>query len=63
MKAIRYYGPKDLRLEDIPEPVVGPGQVKIKVSVQPSFERGAQFLNLKPIILDCLVRDTIPGVL
>ncbi|OJT03695.1 (R,R)-butanediol dehydrogenase [Trametes pubescens] len=32
MKAIRYYGPKDLRLEDIPEPVVGPGQVKVKIA-------------------------------
>ncbi|KAL1948316.1 hypothetical protein VTO73DRAFT_12391 [Trametes versicolor] len=32
MKAIRYYGPKDLRFEHIPEPVVGPGQVKIKIA-------------------------------
>ena len=31
MKAIQYYGPGDIRLEEIPEPAVGPGQVKIKV--------------------------------
>ncbi|RPD75903.1 alcohol dehydrogenase GroES domain protein [Lentinus tigrinus ALCF2SS1-7] len=32
MKAIRYYGPGDIRLDDIPEPTVGPKQVKIKVA-------------------------------
>ncbi|KAM5546076.1 hypothetical protein V8D89_000202 [Ganoderma adspersum] len=32
MRAIQYYGPGDIRLEEIPEPVVGPGQVKIKVA-------------------------------
>lgn len=32
MKAVRYYGPGDIRVEDIPEPVVGDEQVKIKVS-------------------------------
>jgi (R,R)-butanediol dehydrogenase/meso-butanediol dehydrogenase/diacetyl reductase len=32
MKALQYYGKKDLRLEDIPEPVAGDGEIKIKVS-------------------------------
>ena len=32
MKAMRYYGPGDIRLDNIPEPTVGAGQVKIKVS-------------------------------
>ncbi|KAI0329792.1 L-threonine 3-dehydrogenase [Cubamyces sp. BRFM 1775] len=32
MKAIRYYGPEDLRLDNIPEPPVGPTQVKVKVA-------------------------------
>lgn len=32
MKALRYHGRRDFRLEDIPEPTPGPGQVKIKVS-------------------------------
>ena len=32
MRAIRYYGPGDMRLEDVPEPIAGPKQVKVKVS-------------------------------
>jgi (R,R)-butanediol dehydrogenase/meso-butanediol dehydrogenase/diacetyl reductase len=31
MKAMRYHGKHDLRLEDIPMPAVQPGTVKIKV--------------------------------
>jgi (R,R)-butanediol dehydrogenase/meso-butanediol dehydrogenase/diacetyl reductase len=31
MKASRFHGPKDLRIEDIPEPAVEPGSVKMKV--------------------------------
>ena len=31
MKALRYYGKRDIRYEDIPEPSPGPGQVKVKV--------------------------------
>ncbi len=31
MRAIRYYGPGDVRLDQIPEPQVGVQQVKIKV--------------------------------
>ncbi len=31
MRAIRYYGPGDIRLEEIPEPQVGEKQIKIKV--------------------------------
>ena len=31
MKALRWYGRKDLHLEDVPEPYPGPGQLKIKV--------------------------------
>ncbi len=33
MKALRWYGRKDLRFEDVPEPSPGPGEVKIKVSL------------------------------
>ncbi|KAI0761329.1 L-threonine 3-dehydrogenase [Trametes elegans] len=32
MKAIRYHGPGDVRLDNIPEPAVGPGEVKIKIA-------------------------------
>ena len=31
MKAARYYGPGDVRVEEIPEPELRPGQVKLKV--------------------------------
>jgi len=30
MRAARYHGREDVRIEDIPEPVCGPGQVKVK---------------------------------
>jgi (R,R)-butanediol dehydrogenase/meso-butanediol dehydrogenase/diacetyl reductase len=33
MKALRWYGRKDLRYEDVPEPVPGPGEVKVKVTM------------------------------
>ena len=33
MKALRWYGRKDLRYEDIPEPSPGPGQLKVKISL------------------------------
>ncbi|KAI0767646.1 GroES-like protein [Fomes fomentarius] len=32
MRAIRYYGPGDIRLEEIPEPQAGEKQIKIKVA-------------------------------
>jgi len=31
MKALRFYAPKDVRLEDVPEPACGPDEVKIRV--------------------------------
>ena len=31
MKAARYYGQGDIRIDDIPEPTPGPGQVQIAV--------------------------------
>jgi threonine dehydrogenase-like Zn-dependent dehydrogenase len=30
MRALRYHGAKDLRVEDLPVPAVKPGQVKVK---------------------------------
>ena len=33
MKALRWHARKDLRYDDIPEPVPAPGQLKIKVSL------------------------------
>ena len=31
MKAAVFHGPRDIRLEDVPEPSVRPGSVKVKV--------------------------------
>jgi (R,R)-butanediol dehydrogenase / meso-butanediol dehydrogenase / diacetyl reductase len=31
MKAARFYGPGDIRVDDVPEPQVGPGQVEVSV--------------------------------
>src|SRR3954467_5126333 len=31
MKALRFYAPKDVRLEDVPEPECGPDEVKLRV--------------------------------
>ncbi len=31
MKALRWYGARDLRFEDVPEPVPGPGEVKVRI--------------------------------
>src|SRR4051812_27936190 len=31
MRALRFYAPEDLRLEDVPEPECGPGEIKLKV--------------------------------
>ena len=32
MQALRYYGNKDIRLEDIPAPEPGPGEVRVRVT-------------------------------
>lgn len=31
MKAARFYAPGDIRIEDVPEPVAGPGEVRLRV--------------------------------
>ncbi|WP_435201288.1 zinc-dependent dehydrogenase [Janibacter sp. GS2] len=31
MKALRFYAPEDVRVEDVPEPECGPGEVKLRV--------------------------------
>ncbi|WP_344341540.1 alcohol dehydrogenase catalytic domain-containing protein, partial [Streptomyces rhizosphaericus] len=30
MRAARFYGKEDLRIEDVPEPAPGPGEVKLR---------------------------------
>ena len=55
MKALRFYGPGDLRLEDVPRPEPGPGDVLVQVEVAltdgtdlKTFRRG------HPLLLDSL---------
>jgi len=31
MKVLRFYAPKDVRVEDVPEPECGPDEVKLRV--------------------------------
>ena len=31
MKALRFYAPEDVRVEDVPEPECGPDEIKLKV--------------------------------
>lgn len=33
MKALRWYGRNDLRIDNIPEPTPGPGQVKVTINL------------------------------
>ena len=49
MRAVRYYGPGDVRLDEIPEPTVGPGQVKIKVCTPSAV------LLLASVLTECQV--------
>lgn len=51
MKALRFYGPRDIRYEEVPEPSPGPGQVKIKISLAgicgsdlKSYRSGSHFI-------------------
>ena len=55
MKALRFHGPGDLRLEDVPRPEAGPGDVLVQVEVAltdgtdlKTFRRG------HPLLLDSL---------
>ncbi|ODT97374.1 MAG: hypothetical protein ABS79_07560 [Planctomycetes bacterium SCN 63-9] len=31
MKALRFYAPEDVRLEEVPEPTCGPDEIKLRV--------------------------------
>jgi hypothetical protein len=59
MKAARYYGPHDIRVEQIDEPVAARGQVKIKVSHSKS-KKDILISNDESSIIDCLVRSSLP---
>jgi NADPH:quinone reductase-like Zn-dependent oxidoreductase len=46
MKAGRYYGPGDIRVENIPDPVPKEGQVKVKVISIPEFLDDNRLINV-----------------
>ncbi|KAF5350470.1 hypothetical protein D9756_008627 [Leucocoprinus leucothites] len=52
MKAARFYGPGDVRVENIPEPVAKEGQVKVKVKspgmLKTSFIFSTPLINITP---------------
>ncbi|MFC2069710.1 2,3-butanediol dehydrogenase [Chloroflexota bacterium] len=52
MKALRWYGRKDLRYVDIPEPSPGPGQVKVKINLAGICGTDLKEYTAGPCILD-----------
>lgn len=46
MKALRFHGERDLRYEDIPEPQVGKGQVKVSIVIRPKWLNSAYIARL-----------------
>jgi (R,R)-butanediol dehydrogenase/meso-butanediol dehydrogenase/diacetyl reductase len=57
MKALRWYGRKDLRYVDVPEPSPGPGQLKIKVSLAGICGTDLKEYALGPVMIP---RDKVP---
>ncbi len=59
MRAARYYGPGDVRVEDIPEPETRKGQVKIKVRTSRLVQTTTYSTpNADGESLGCLVRES-----
>jgi len=52
MKALRWYGRKDLRYEDIPAPSPGPGQVKVKINLAGICGTDLKEYTAGPCIID-----------
>jgi (R,R)-butanediol dehydrogenase/meso-butanediol dehydrogenase/diacetyl reductase len=57
MKALRWYGRKDLRYVDVPEPSPGPGQLKIKVALAGICGTDLKEYALGPVMIP---RDKVP---
>lgn len=55
MKAARYYGPKDIRVEEIDKPVPTSKQVLIKV-----LELSSNYYTIDLSVLGCLVSGPSP---
>jgi hypothetical protein len=64
MKAWRFYGFSDMRLDDVPEAVCGPGQVLVEpLCVQPSVTEAqlAQGIPTLALTVPALRRINLPG--
>ena len=65
MKAWRFHGFNDMRLDDVPEPVRGPGQVLVEpVCVQPSVTEAQLAFGIPTLAYDRVKRrlETEPPV-
>ncbi|KAI0819876.1 alcohol dehydrogenase GroES domain protein [Trametes gibbosa] len=65
MRAIRYYGPGDIRLDHIPDPSPGVGQVKIKVLCGSDLHSWHEILPVSPTMTEPhpITQETLPVVM
>jgi (R,R)-butanediol dehydrogenase / meso-butanediol dehydrogenase / diacetyl reductase len=61
MKALRWYAKQDLRYEDMPEPVPGPGQVKINVHLAGICGTDMKEYTSGPCMIDPSKVPIVPG--
>jgi (R,R)-butanediol dehydrogenase/meso-butanediol dehydrogenase/diacetyl reductase len=61
MKALRWYAKQDLRYEDMPEPVPGPGQVKVKVHLAGICGTDMKEYTSGPCMIDPSKVPIVPG--
>ena len=53
MKAARFHAPGDIRIEDVPEPVAGPGEVTVAIGIAAAGDGQVEVLaELASILLD-----------
>ncbi|KAI0634575.1 alcohol dehydrogenase GroES domain protein [Trametes polyzona] len=65
MRAVRYYGPGDIRLDHIPDPSPGKGQVKIRVLCGSDLHSWHEILSLSPTSTSPhpVTQETLPVVM
>lgn len=60
MRALRYYGIQDIRLDDIPEPDCRPGCVKIKPEYVGICGSDMCVRPVPPVMFDCGTQALLP---